>query len=313
METPGRSRIVFFGSAEFGVPALKKLLAQGYPVRAVVTVTDKPAGRGQKVVCSPVKQFALEHSLNILQPLKLKDPGFIAGLRALEPDLFVVVAFRILPPEVFTIARLGSFNLHASLLPRYRGAAPINWAIIRGEKETGLTTFFLQEKVDTGSVILQARTPIGADETAGDLHDRLSEMGSGLTLETVRLIERGEASRTTQDEASASPAPKLSKEDCRIDWTKTARAVHDLIRGLSPRPCAFTHHRGTSLRIYRTKVSAAEGKGEPGEILSGGPALLVSTGDGAVEILEVQQEGKRRLGAEEFLRGYRMEKGGRLS
>lgn len=313
METPGKARIVFFGTAAFGVPALTTLLENHYPVAAIVTVPDKPAGRGQQINFSPIKKFALGRGLKILQPAVLRAPEFTRELKELKADLFVVVAFRILPVEVFTMPRLGSFNLHASLLPQYRGAAPINWAIIRGEKVTGVTTFFLQEKVDTGSLILQEQTPIGPDETAGEVHDRLSEIGAQLTLETVRLVECGKAAGRAQNEASASPAPKLSKEDCRIDWTKGTQEVHDHIRGLSPRPCAFTYHNGTILKVYRTKISPGGGSEAPGDVLDSPGALLIRTGDGAVEILEIQQEGKKRLGAGEFLRGYRLRKGDRLS
>ena len=305
-------RIVFMGTPEFALPSLKILLDNGYPIAAVVTGPDKPSGRGLQVSGSPVKEFARERGLDILQPEKLKSDSFTSSLRALEPDLFVVVAFRILPPEVFRIPKSGAFNLHASLLPRYRGAAPINWAIIRGERETGVTTFFLQESVDTGTVILQARVPIGENETAGELHDRLEEVGAEIVLHSVRLIEAGKALPKPQDDSLATPAPKILKEHCKIDRSKPAIEVHNLVRGLSPRPCAFAYHNGTLLKVYRTAVAKESGAGKPGEILDAAGRLRVSTGDGVIEIMEIQQEGKRKMPMGEFLRGYRLPVGERL-
>ncbi len=305
-------RIVFMGTPEFALPSLKILLEHKYPIAAVVTAPDKPAGRGLQVSGSPVKAFAQERKLDIIQPEKLKEESFIRSLRSLEPDLFVVVAFRILPAEVFKIAKLGAFNLHASLLPKYRGAAPINWAIIRGERETGVTTFFLQETVDTGTVILQARVPIGENETAGELHDRLAEVGAEIVLHSVRLIEKGKAVPKPQDDSLATPAPKILKEHCKIDWSKRAIEIHNLVRGLSPRPCAFAYHNQTLLKIYRTAVAKNNGTGAQGEILDAGDRLRVSTGDGVIEITEIQQEGKRKMAAGEFLRGYRLSVGEKL-
>ncbi|TLY28297.1 MAG: methionyl-tRNA formyltransferase [Ignavibacteria bacterium] len=305
-------RIVFMGTPEFALPSLKILLEHEYPIAAVVTGPDKPAGRGLQVSSSPVKAFAQERKLGILQPEKLKEDSFIASLRSLEPDLFVVVAFRILPAEVFRIAKLGAFNLHASLLPKYRGAAPINWAIIKGERETGVTTFFLQETVDTGTILLQARVPIGENETAGELHDRLAGVGAEIVLHSVRLIESGKAVPKPQDDSLATPAPKILKEHTKIDWSKGAVEVHDLVRGLSPRPCAFAYHNRTLLKIYRTTLAGDAGAGAPGEILDAADRLRVSTGDGVIEILEIQQEGKRKMTAAEFLRGYRLSAGDKL-
>ena len=302
-------RIVFMGTPEFAVPSLKVLLDQQYDVAAVVTAPDKPAGRGQQMSLSPVKIFAQEHHLNILQPEKLKAEMFVDQLKSYRPDIFVVVAFRILPPEVFLIPRLGSFNLHASLLPKYRGAAPINWAIIRGEQETGVTTFFLKETVDTGGIILQARVPIREEDTAGDVHDKLSEVGAEIVLHTVRLIERNKATPKPQDDTAASPAPKIFKEDCKIDWNKSATEVHNFVRGLSPRPCAYTFHNGILLKIYRSRLADNVAPGKPGEVFETHRRLIVSTQNGAVELLELQQEGKRKLSAEEFLRGYALSPG----
>ena len=302
-------RILFMGTPEFAVPSLRILLDHSYEVTGVVTAPDKPRGRGQQVSSTPIKEFALQHYLPILQPDNLKDLTFVSDIRKLAPDLIVIVAFRILPREIFTIPKLGSFNLHASLLPKYRGAAPINWAIMNGEQESGVTTFFLRDTVDTGSIILQARVKIGADETAGELHDMLSEVGAEIVLQTVRLIELGKAQPHVQNDSLACPAPKIFKNDCRIDWYKSSQHAHDFIRGLSPHPASWTMHNGKTIKIYRTKIAEAPSH-EPGTVLERtNNTLLVGTGTGAVFIIEIQQEGKRRLGIEEFLRGYSIEKG----
>ncbi len=302
-------RIAFMGTPEFAVPSLKILHEHKYDIRAVVTSPDKPRGRGQQVSFTPVKELALQRGFQVFQPANLKDSGFINEIGSLKPDIIVVVAFRILPQEVFRIPRLGSFNLHASLLPKYRGAAPINWAIINGETETGVTSFLLAEKVDTGSVVLQARVRIGPDETAGDLHDKLAEVGAEIVLQTVRLMELGKAQPRQQDHALASPAPKIMKEHSKIDWKSSAQQVHNFVRGMSPTPCAWTKHRDTLLKIYRTNlissVSGASEKKEAGHVVHvGGDDFIVQTGDGIVKLLELQQEGKKRLPVGEFLRGY---------
>ena len=302
-------RIIFMGTPEFAIPSLRVLIDHEYIIAAVVTVPDRPAGRGRLVSPSPVKSFALQNGLDVLQPERLADPAFIEACSALQPDLIVVVAFRILPPAVYRLGRLGAFNLHASLLPKYRGAAPINRAIMNGEKETGVTTFFLQEKVDTGNIILQARTPIGEDMTAGELHDALAEIGAEIVLHSVRLIESGSAKPRPQNDSLACGAPKLIKEECRIDWSRDALQVHNFIRGLSPRPCAFTAHEGTTLRIYRSRRSDTAAPVQPGTVIEAGDTLRVAAGAGSVEILELQQEGKRRMEAQEFVRGYSLKKG----
>jgi methionyl-tRNA formyltransferase len=302
-------RILFMGTPEFAVPSLRILLDHSYEVIGAVTAPDKPRGRGQQVSYTPVKEFALHHHLPVLQPDHLKDSKFISDLQQLAPDLVVVVAFRILPLEVFSLPPLGTFNLHASLLPKYRGAAPINWAIIRGEKETGVTTFFLQEKVDTGSILLQARVKISAEETAGELHDTLSEVGAEMVLQTVRLIELGKAQPHLQNDSLACPAPKIFKNDCRIDWKKSSQQVHDFIRGLSPSPASWTTHHGKNIKIYRTLMREIQSPASGKILQRTNDTLLVGTGSGAVSILEIQQEGKRRLGIEEFLRGYSLEAG----
>ncbi len=309
-------RIVFMGTPEFAIPSLRVLLEHGYTVASVVTAPDKPQGRGQKIASSPVKEFALQRDLPILQPQSLRAPEFKTAVANLQPDLIVVVAFRILPPEIFRIPRLGSFNLHASLLPKYRGAAPINWAIIRGEEETGVTTFLLQEKVDTGSILLQARVRIGPDETAGELHDRLADLGAQIVLQTVRSIELGSTHPQYQDESLASQAPKIFREDCPINWRKSAAEIHNFIRGLSPSPCAWTKHRGKLLRVYRT---ARVPESDAGSSVRHGTIVevtaeqaIVATKSGLIALTEVQQEGRKRMGIAEFLRGYQLKVGDRL-
>jgi methionyl-tRNA formyltransferase len=297
------------GTPEFAVPSLRILLQNGYPVSAVVTAPDKPRGRGQELSPTPIKMLALEHRLPVLQPEKLKEPAFVEAVSTLRPDIIVVVAFRILPREVFAISRLGSFNLHASLLPKYRGAAPINWAIIKGERETGVTTFFLQDKVDTGNVLLQARTPITADDDAGSIHDKLAEIGAEIVLHTVRMIEQGKAEPRPQDNTLATPAPKIFKEDCRLPWTESALSIHNRIRGLSPYPAAFTLHGGKVIKIFRSRVAQGIAVSLPGIVTATQSSLSVSTGDGILELLELQQEGRRRMSVEEFLRGYRIASG----
>jgi len=306
-------RIIFMGTPDFALPSLKILLDNGYEIPLVVTVPDKPRGRGLVLSSSPVKLLAQKHHLAVLQPEKMKDPNLVQTLENLAPDLIVVVAFRILPPEVFRVPTLGAVNLHASLLPKYRGAAPINWAIIRGEKETGVTTFFLKEAVDTGSVILQARLPVGPDETAGELHDRLADVGAEVVLHTVRLIASGKAQPHSQDESLVTGAPKIHKDDCRINWDSGAPQVHNFIRGLSPKPAAFTFHKGTLLKVYRSRVLTGGEEGRPGEVAAIEGRLVVKAREGSIELLEIQQEGKKKLPAPEFLRGYCLKPGEVLS
>lgn len=304
-------RIVFMGTAEFALPSLDILLANGYEIPAVVTAPDRPRGRGQTMLPTPLKRRATEAALPVLQPESLRDPSFAAAVRAFSPDLIVVVAFRILPPEIFTLPRLGSMNLHASLLPRYRGAAPINRALMNGETETGVTTFLLDERVDTGKILLQARGPILDADDAGSLHDRLAEIGAEVVLHSIRLMEQGKAAPVPQDNSLASPAPKIFKEDCRIDWTRPAVAVRNQIRGLSPAPAAFTTHNKKVIKVYRASV--APGNARPGDVEAGKTSLVVGTGDGSLSLEELQLEGKKRMGIAEFLRGYDMKTGDRLA
>lgn len=300
------------GTPEFAIPSLKLMLDNSYNIAAVVTTPDKPQGRGQTLAYSAVKQFALKKDLKVLQPESMKDEKFIHQLKELNADLFVIVAFRILPREVFTIPKLGSFNLHASLLPKYRGAAPINWAIINGENETGVTTFFLEDKVDTGNVILQARLPIKENETAGELHDRLAEIGAEIVLHTVRLIEMGKAIPKPQENGLATPAPKIFKEHCKIDWSKSAVQIHNFVRGLSPVPCAFSFLNGKMVKIYQTVAENIQTEKPAGVVIDADKQLIVAAKDGVVKILELQLEGKRRLNVEEFLRGFKINEGDRF-
>ncbi len=311
---PFALRIVFMGTPAFAVPSLAALVEAGFAPAAVVTVPDTPQGRGLALQPSAVKRAAERHGIKkTLQPESLRDPAFIEALAALAPDVLAVVAFRILPPEVYALARKGAFNLHASLLPAFRGAAPIARALMAGADETGVTTFFLKPQVDTGEIILQRRVPVGPDETAGELHDRLSSLGAEAVVETVRRIAAGTAAATPQDDRLASPAPKLFRDDARVDWTKSARAVHDHVRALSPHPAAWTTLGGDGFKLFRTRVEAERGVlGMPGEALGADGRLVVGCGAGAVEILDLQREGKRRVPAADFLRGRPVQPGERF-
>jgi methionyl-tRNA formyltransferase len=310
-------RLVFMGTPEFAVPSLEALIDAGYGPEAVVTGPDRPRGRGQEVTPTPVKKVATEAGIDtILQPEDVKSDAFADDIAALEPDVIVVVAYKILPPKVYETAAKGAFNLHGSLLPKYRGAAPINWAIINGETKTGVTTFFLQKKVDTGNVILKKDMDVGPNETAGEVHDRMMHLGAEAVVETVRRIEAGDVETHAQDDAEATPAPKIHTEDCEIAWEDAAADVHNFIRGLSPYPGAWTTHDGTRLKVYRSLPAGdAEGRpaeGMPGEVLEAGDRLVVACGDGAVELTRIQQPGKQRLPAADFLNGYPLETGDRL-
>jgi methionyl-tRNA formyltransferase len=305
-------RIIFMGTPEFAVPSLEVLCNHGFTPVAVVTAPDRPRGRGQRVSSTAVKEAAQKLGIErILQPESVKDPGFADDIRALEPDIIVVVAFRILPSDVFNAARLGTFNLHGSLLPRYRGAAPINRAIMAGESETGVTTFFLRETVDTGNVILKRTMPVGPDDTAGEVHDRMMHLGAEAVLETVRRIVDGKADAEPQDDALATPAPKIFRDDAEIDWRRPAAELQNHIRGLSPYPGAWTTHHGLLLKVFRSRPVAGTGS-EAGIVQSVDGGLIVGCGTGALELLEVQQEGKRRVDAGDFVRGYTIAEGDML-
>lgn len=302
------------GTPDFAVPSLQALVRAGFKPVAVVTAPDRKRGRGQQISGTPVKEAALELGItDILMPEDVKDPAFAAEVRALDIDIMVVVAFRILPEAVFGAARLGAFNLHGSLLPAYRGAAPINRAIMAGETETGVTTFFLQQRVDTGNVILKHSMPIGPDETAGEVHDRMMMLGAEAVVQTVQRIADGTAQAEAQDDAQASPAPKIFREDCQIDWMRSAAQIHNLIRGVSPVPGAFTTFAGRQLKIYRSRpVTGPMVALAPGTIMSTEPELVVATGNGALCLLEVQMEGRQRVSAADFVNGHRPEIGTRL-
>jgi methionyl-tRNA formyltransferase len=287
---------------------LRAILDAGYEVPLVVSTPDREKGRGRRLAASAVKEFALERGLDVATPESLKDPAFAELVRSKSPDVICVVAFRILPESIFSIPPKGSFNLHGSLLPKYRGAAPINWAVINGERETGVTTFFLRRSVDTGAVLLQRSMPIGPEETAGEVHDRMMNLGAEVVVETLRMIERGEAVPVSQDDTLATPAPKIFRDDCRIDWQLPAERLHDFIRGLSPYPSAFTGYAGRTLKVLRSIVTTSRGL-PPGRIMADGGVLLVGTGTTALELKEVQIEGKRAMPAEEFLRGFKFEQG----
>ncbi len=307
-------RIVYMGTPDFAVPALRALVEGGYNVVGVITMPDKAAGRGHKLQYSPVKQYALEQNLPLLQPEKLKDEAFVEALRNWKADLQIVVAFRMLPEVVWNMPRFGTFNLHASLLPQYRGAAPINWAVINGEKETGITTFFLQHAIDTGNVIQQVRIPIAETDNVGDVHDRLMELGAELVVETVDAIIAGTVKAVPQEEMAAGielkAAPKIFKETCRIDWDQPSKRVYDFIRGLSPYPAAWCELKGANgqevvVKIYESEIINENHQMTPGTLVSDGKKnLFVATQDGFIAIRSLQLPGKKRLGVEELLRGY---------
>ena len=303
------------GTPDFAVPSLGRIAGSRHDCVCVVTRPDTPKGRGQKLSPSPVKLEAQRLNIPTMQPENLKDPHFHSALSDARPDLFVVVAFRILPLSVLMIPRLCSLNLHASILPKYRGAAPINWAIINGEKETGLTTFVIDEKVDTGDIILQEKVEIGDDETAGELYNRLKAEGADLLVETIDLLEAGKSTRIPQspidsigDKAGATKAPKIKKENGRIDWNKDPETIRNLIRGTNPYPGAFTTWRDKELKIHRAAREERECKSKPGEIIVSDPkdGIVVATGGGFLRLLEVQPAGKKKMTASEFVRGYRL-------
>lgn len=299
-------RIVYMGTPEFAVPALEQLVAAGWNIVGVITAPDKPKGRGQKLIPSPVKEAALKYNLNVLQPTNLKSPEFLEELQKLKADLQIVVAFRMLPEVVWNMPPLGTFNLHASLLPDYRGAAPINWAIINGETETGVTTFFLKHEIDTGSIIFQEKVPILPEEDLGDVYTKLMNIGAKLVLKTVEAIAKDEVNPKPQDESKAlHHAPKIYKETCQIDWKKNATEINNLIRGLSPYPAAWTLLQGKLCKIYKAKVHSENLSDKTaGEWLSDGKNYLkFQCGAGHLEVLEIQLEGKKRMTIKDFLRG----------
>jgi methionyl-tRNA formyltransferase len=298
-------RIVYFGTPAFAACSLERIVKKGYEVVAVVTAPDKPAGRGLQLKESEVKQVAMRLGIPVLQPVNLKSPEFQATLRDLQADLGIVIAFRMMPEAVWSMPRSGTFNLHASLLPGYRGAAPINRAIMNGETRTGVSTFFLRHEIDTGDLLLQKETEIGPDETAGELHDRLMWMGADLVADTLQGIVNGSLQPVAQGSAAGLPtAPKIFQDDCRIDWTRSAQAVHNQIRGLSPYPGAFTEWQGTHIKVYRSRMAAEVTPGPGVFFRAGSNRLLAGCGNGTVEILELQPQGKKRMTASDFLNGW---------
>ena len=305
-------KIVFMGTPDFAIPSLKILLENNHSILAVVTTPDKERGRGQKITFTAVKQFAIEQNITVYQPEKLKGNNeFVQQLKSLNPDLFVVVAFRILPKEVFEIPKYGSFNLHGSYLPKYRGAAPIQWALINGDKETGLTTFKLAEKVDTGNIYLQEKVKINSDDNFETLHDRMSVVGSELVLKTVQLIETGKYQLQQQNDSLASPAPKITKEICLIDFSKSAEEIHNLVRGLSPHPAAYFNHDNKVIKIYKTEI-VKDVNLKQLEFHQTKNELIVGCRKDAIKILEIQQEGKKRMAIEEFLRGFSLSQSNKI-
>lgn len=312
--TPKELRIVFMGTPEFAVASLSALLENGYNVIGVVTAPDKPAGRGQKLQQSAVKLFALSHNLPVLQPERLKDENFLLELQQLKPDLQVIVAFRMLPEVVWKLPALGTFNLHGSLLPRYRGAAPLNWAIMNGDTESGVTTFLLKQEIDTGNILFREKVSVGPDETVGELHDKLMVIGAELVTKTVEALAAGDVEPIPQEQLPLEPeklhAPKIYKEDCRIDWNSSALAIHNKVRGLSPYPAAWTDisipsKEPVSLKIFRTSPDHMAHNYPPGTILSDQKKWLkIACSDGFLCLTDLQLAGKKRMGIEEFLRGF---------
>jgi len=302
--------IVFMGTPEFAVPSLNALAAAGYLPSTVVTGPDRPRGRGQSMRPTAVKNAAQALGIDdILQPDSVRNEAFADALTARDPDCFVVVAFKILPPSVLAIPRKGAFNLHGSLLPAYRGAAPIHHAVLNGDTETGVTTFFLEPAVDTGDIILQKRMPIGPNETTGAVHDRMMHLGAEAVVETVELIDAGTAPRIPQNNADATPAPKMHAEEADIPWAKPAATVHNHIRGLSPIPGAWTLHGDTRLKVYRSTQLDVAPNAAPGTVLSTDGVVHVACGTGAVALETIQQPGKQRLEAEAFVNGYPISQG----
>ncbi len=305
-------RLIFYGTPEFGIPSLDLLRCNGYEFPAIVTAPDKPAGRGRKIQITPVKEYALEHGLRILQPTNLKAPEFIDTLKEINPDLQLVIAFRMMPRVVWELPPIGTFNLHASLLPQYRGAAPINWAIINGEKETGLTTFFLQHQIDTGDILFSKKVEINEEDNAGTLHDKLMMIGADLVLQTVQAIESGTAiphPQNVMDELKK--APKIFKENCKIDWSKSIAEIHNFVRGLSPHPTAWTtvkdsENKSFNLKIYKTICEEISHEFEVGinVPIPASPIRIASKG-GFLHLKEIQMESRNKMNDIEFVRGLK--------
>lgn len=307
-------KIVFLGTPDFAVESLRRIHEGGYNIVGVITMPDKPAGRGHKLLHSPVKQYAVANNLPLLQPINLKDHQFVDELRSLGANLFIVIAFRMLPEVVWSMPELGTFNLHASLLPKYRGAAPINWAVINGDTETGVTTFFLKHEIDTGDIIRQEKIEILPTDNVGDVHDKLMMLGADLTIDTIEHIIAGDLKTISQDDilqgAEPTPAPKIFKDTCQIDWNKLAINVHNHVRGLSPYPAAWTEmpiegRESITMKVFETAVAEYEGELCPGKFNIKGNQLFVDCADNRVEILSLQAAGKKRMPTADFLRGLK--------
>ena len=301
-------RIVFMGTPEFAVGILDTIIKNNFEVVGVITAADKPAGRGQKIKYSAVKEYALDNNLSLLQPTNLKDSEFLEELKALNANLQIIVAFRMLPKVVWEMPKYGTFNLHASLLPNYRGAAPINWAIINGESKTGVTTFYIDDKIDTGAMILSAEIPIDSDENAGQLHDRLMVLGSETVIDTLKLIEKEQVSPTIQeDNSEIKTAYKLDKDNCKIDWRKSSAEIHNQIRGLSPYPVAWCYFNDNNqewnVKIYESKISFEEHALPIGTVLSTKKEIKIAVSNGFIEILSLQFPGKKKMTTSELLNG----------
>ncbi len=303
-------KIVFMGTPEFAVPSLNALLSSNKDVAAVVTQPDKPSGRGKKLTAPPVKAAALNSGLKVLQPERIKDAVFVNTLKEINPDVIVVAAYgKILPKDIIRLPRYGCINVHASLLPKYRGAAPINRAIINGDKETGITIMQMDEGLDTGSILLQKGIEIAKEDTAGTLTDKLSKLGAELLIEGLNAIEKGEIKPTPQDNSMATYAPMLKKEDGQIDWTKGAEDIYNMVRGMDPWPGAFTYYNGELLKVWKTSHGNSR-SGKLGEILSvNKEGIDVASKDGVISIIEIQPANKKRMAVSEFLRGHRIEAG----
>lgn len=301
-------KIVFMGTPDFAVASLKALSESGFDIVGVITAPDKPSGRGQKINESAVKKYAVEQGLKLLQPVKLKDPIFLEELQILAADLQVIVAFRMLPEVVWNMPPKGTINLHASLLPQYRGAAPINWAIINGEKESGVTTFFLKQEIDTGDILFSQPVSIKNNDNAGDLHDKLMETGAQLLIKTVRAIETNQYKEQPQESAEdLKTAPKIFKEDCVINWDQPVEKVYDFIRGLSPYPTAFTHLHNKSLKIFSAEMEKGSDKTSAGTFVTDNKGYLkFACKNGFILLHDIQLEGKKRMNVEEFLRGMKL-------
>jgi len=306
-------RIVFLGTPDFAVESLNRLVKGGYNIVGVVTMPDKIAGRGHKLFQSPVKEYAVAHGLKLLQPTNLKDEAFVEELHSLKADLQIVIAFRMLPEVVWNMPPMGTFNLHASLLPKYRGAAPINWAVMNGDKETGVTTFFLKHEIDTGDIIQQKKIAISRTDNVGDVHDRLMMLGADMVIETVEAILNGNIAPIPQEDLcnkgiEATPAPKIFKDTCRVDWNKSAEQIYNHIRGLSPYPAAWTEisngENVYSFKIFQTGEPVDRHDLKSGELLIENNRLWVGCADGAIEILSMQLSGKKRMSPADFMRGF---------